>query len=259
MMTKEPLRRPPLYLVTGLVLGLVFGCIISFVLLPAGVSSVGPDSLAEEYKAEYRLMTALAYASSGDLGRAQARIELLGDNDPVRVLSGQAQIALSNSATQREARALASLASDLGTLLASAQSTSEAVNTPNPEQQGAASTPFAAEVEGGSYVLDSRELLCESDQTPPLVKIFIFDAAGQAQAGVRLAMTTDEGSQEFFTGAWPEFGPGYAEYEMSPGATYILSIGDIEAVAGLQPAACETEAGAPAWGAWLLLFNAADS
>lgn len=254
MMTKEPQKRPPLYLITGIVLGTLFGCMISFLIAPVTVNSVGPDSLAEEYKEQYRLLAALAYASSGDLPRAQARLALLNDNDPVRALSSQAQIALADSARQREARALASLAKDLETFQASAQSTSIAMNTPNPDEVGAVVTPILAE-EGGVYRLENRELLCESTQAPPLVKVFVFDADGQAQAGVRLAMTDTEGSQEFFTGARPEFGPGYAEYEMTPGSTYILSIAGIETLTGLQPAACMTEAGEPAWGAWLLLFN----
>lgn len=254
MMTKQPPKRPPLYLLTGLVLGLIFGCILSFAALPLQVASVGPSHLAEEHRDQYRLMIALAYASSGDISRAQARLAQLGDPDPARALSAQAQLALGNSATQREARALASLARDLDAFQASAQSTSIAINTPNPEDVDAAPTPFVAE-EGGVYTLGSRELLCESSEAPPLVKIFIFDENGQAQAGVRMAMNDGHASSEFFTGARPEFGPGYAEYEMTPGSTYILSILGTETLAGLQPAACITEAGDPAWGAWLLLFN----
>lgn len=257
MMTKEPPKRPPLYLLTGLIVGLLFGCILSFVVFPLQVASVGPAHLSEEHQDQYRLMIALAYASSGDISRAQARLAQLGDADPARVLSAQAQIALGNSATQREARALASLARDLDTFQASAQSTSIAINTPNPEDVDAAPTPFVAE-EGGVYTLSSRELLCESSEAAPLVKIFIFDENGQAQAGVRLAMSDGENNDEFFTGARPEFGPGYAEYEMTPGSTYVLSIVGSEALAGLQPAACITEAGDPAWGAWLLLFNRSD-
>ncbi len=258
MMTKETPKRPPLYLITGLVFGLLFGCLLSFIIYPLQVSSVGPSHLADEHQDQYRLMIALAYASSGDINRAQARLAQLGDADPARALGAQAQLALGNSATQREARALASLARDLEAFQASAQSTSVAVNTPNPEDANAATTPFAAQEEGGSYTLSSRELLCESSEAPPLVKLFIFDESGQAQAGVRLAMHDGESSSEFFTGARPDFGPGYAEYEMTPGETYILSITGTETLAGLQPAACITEAGDPAWGAWLLLYNRAD-
>jgi hypothetical protein len=255
MMTKQPENRPPLFLLTGLIFGLIVGFVIAWILLPPRVDTIGPADLEEEYKTEYRLMVALAYASSGDLGRAQARIALVGDNDPVRALASQAQIALTDSSTQREARALASLATDLQGFVVSAQSTSVAVNTPNPQEQGEVATPFLTG-EDATYELQNQQLICESSSTPPLLKIFIFDERGQAQAGVRLSVSYEDSEDEFFTGAWPEFGPGYAEYELTPQVVYNLSILGNQAMGGLKAAACETEEGEPAWGSWLLLFNA---
>jgi cytoskeletal protein RodZ len=255
MMTKPPERRPPFYLLTGLIIGLILG-IVLVILFPAAHVDLSPTNLADEYKAEYRLMVALAYASSGNIGRAQARLAILADGDPVRALASQAQLALADSNSQREARALASLAADIQILIDSAQSTSAAVNTPNPDQQGAVATPFQTTAENAVYHLTSQELLCESADSPPLVKIFVFDDKDNAQAGVRITMTYTGGSDEFFTGAKPEFGPGYADYELTPGPQYTLSIQGTQLMGGLQAAACETEEGEPAWGSWLLLFNA---
>lgn len=255
MMAKEAPQRPPLFLVTGLVLGLIAGFVLAWILWPPKVTTIGPANLNEDYKAEYRLMVALAYASSGDLGRAQARIALAGDNDPARTLASQAQIALAGNSTQREARALASLATDLQTFALSAQSTSGAVNTPNPEDAGAIATPFQTDSDA-TYELSSQELLCESSETPPMLKMFVFDERNQPQAGVKLTMSYEGGEDEFFSGARPEFGPGYAEYEMTPGTVYTLSIQGTQVMGGLKAAACETENGDPAWGSWLLLFNA---
>lgn len=257
MMTKPPERRPPLFLVTGLIIGLFLGLAINIV-FPAKRVNLSPANLADDYKTQYRLMTALAYASSGNIGRAQARLDLLHDPDPIRLLASQAQVALSDTSTQREARALASLAADLQTFVDSAQSTSAAVNTPNPDQQGAVATPFQTTAENAVYHLKSQELLCESSETPPLLKIFVFDAKDQAQAGVRLSIASTDTSEDFFTGARPDFGPGYAEYELTPGEQYTLSIQGTQMVGGLQAAACETDAGEPAWGSWLLQFAAGD-
>ncbi len=255
MMTKPPERRPPLYLLTGLGIGLIAGLVL-IIVFPANRVNLSPANLAEDYKTQYRLMVALAYASSGNIGRAQARLSLLKDSNPVRALASQAQLALADNSTQREARALASLAADLQVLYASAQSTSAAVNTPNPQEQGALATPFQTTAENAVYHLKSQELLCESNETPPLVKIFVFDAKGNAQAGVRISMASEAGSEDFFTGARPEFGPGYAEYELIPNTTYALSIQGTQLVGGLKAAACETDAGDPAWGSWLLQFEA---
>lgn len=256
MMAKSAERRPPLFLVTGLVFGLLAGFIFAWIIWPPRVDTIGPSDLEEQYKAEYRLMVALAYASSGDLGRAQARIALVGDNDPVRTLASQAQIALANTATQREARALASLATDLQTFVISAESTSIAVNTPNPEEEGAVATPFVTEGEGAVYELSNQELLCESSATPPMIKIFIFDERDQAQAGVEITMDYADGEDDFVTGGWPEFGPGYAQFEMTPQVVYSLAIQGTQMMGGLKAAACQTAEGEPAWGSWLLLFNA---
>lgn len=254
-MIREPERKPPLFLFTGLVIGLVLGFIFAWLLLPARVSDVGPASLADPFQEQYRLMAALAYANSGDLGRAQARLALLGDNDPVRALTTQAQVALVNNATQREARALAGLAADLGKYLADLQAMAEAVNTPIPGEDGAA-TPVEAVGEGATYFLDDQELACESAVAPPYVKIFVFDANRNPQAGVHLTLTSAEGEAEFVTGQRPEMSPGYAEYALTPGVAYSLSIQGVQMLTGLQASACETAEGDPAWGSWILLFNA---
>jgi len=255
MMTKGPERRPPFYLLTGFFIGVILGLVV-IILFPASRVDLAPANLADEYKAEYRLMVALAYASSGNIVRAQARLALLNDGDPMRALASQAQLALVNSSSQREARALASLAADIQILFDSAQSTSAAVYTPNPDQQGVMATPFQTTAENAVYRLTNQELLCESADSPPLVKIFVFNNKDNAQAGVRISMTSTDGTDEFFTGAKPEFGPGYADYEMTPGRQYALSIQGAQLMGGLQPAACETEEGDPAWGSWLVLFKA---
>lgn len=254
-MIREPERKPPLFLLTGLVFGLLLGLVLTWLVWPPRVTEVGPANLAGPYRTQYRLMTALAFAASTDLGRAEARLALLGDSDPVRALSSQAQEALASSDTQREARALASLADELGAYLASMQATAEAVNTPNPGEQ-TASTPIEAVGEGAAYFLDDQQLTCESAEAPPYVKIFIFDLKRNPQAGVQLALSSEEAEAKFSTGQRPEMSPGYAEYPLTPGVAYTLSIQGIQMLSGLQAAACQTEEGEPAWGSWLLLFNA---
>ncbi|MEX2143393.1 MAG: hypothetical protein WD740_02265 [Anaerolineales bacterium] len=257
-MIREPQQKPPLFLLTGLVIGLLLGLVVAWLVWPLRVTEVGPASLATPYQEQYRLMVELSYAASSDLGRAQARLALLGDNDPVRALSSQAQVALANNATQREARALAGLAEELGTYIFNLQATAAAVNTPDPNEQPGA-TPIEAVGEGAAYFLDDQELTCESVDAPPYVKIFVFDPNRNPQAGVRLTLNSEEGEAQFTTGQRPEMSPGYAEYPLTPGVAYTLHIQGDQMISGLQASACETEDGEPAWGSWLLLFNAQDS
>jgi hypothetical protein len=257
-MINDPQRRPPLYLVTGLIIGLIAGLILAWVLWPPRVIGVSPASLAEPYKDQYRLMSSLAFAASGDLGRAQARIALLQDGDPVRALTSQAQTALGNNATQREARALAGLASALQEFSANQEATAAAINTPDLTQESEISTPFASSPESASYELQSQELVCDAVDTPPYLKIFVFDANANPQAGVKLNLVSDEDAAELSTGLHPEMSPGYAEFILTPRTVYTLSINGVEMTGGIQAAACQTESGDSAWGSWLLLFNAVD-
>ncbi|MCL5429161.1 MAG: hypothetical protein M1347_05075 [Chloroflexi bacterium] len=255
-MIKEPQQRPPLYLLTGLAVGLLAGLILAWILWPARVIGVSPASLDEPYKEQYRLMASLAFAASGDLGRAQARIALLQDSDPVRALTTQAQVALANSATQREARALAGLASALQGFVTDQAATAQAINTPDLTRQDQVSTPFESGAESASYKLQDQELVCDSVDTPPYLKIFVFDANANPQAGVQLVLKSEEDTADLSTGLHPEMSPGYAEFILTPRVVYSLSINGDEMMGGIQAAACETESGEPAWGSWLLLFNA---
>lgn len=252
-MIKEPEKKPPFYLITGLLMGLFLGLVVSWIIWPPRVDDVGPNSLAPAYKDQYRLMTSLAYASSGDMGRAQARLGVLGDSDAVRALTSQAQNALTNNATQREARALAGLATDLGDFITNQQATAQAVNTPSVDGESIA-TPFTSE-ENAAYFLSDQDLVCESSNGTPTLRIFVFDANRNPQAGVVLTLRSADGDVDFSTGLRPEMSPGYAEIVMVPRTLYSLLIGGEEVMGGLQAAACETESGEAAWGSWVLIFN----
>jgi hypothetical protein len=81
--------------------------------MPAPYENTNPESLQAEYKDEYRVLIASAFASTGDLVRARARLELLGDRDIYQSLFDQAQRASAGDATPDEARALRLLAAAL--------------------------------------------------------------------------------------------------------------------------------------------------
>ena len=75
-----------LYLLTGLIVGLLFGLIYSWAIDPPQVTNTHPDSLVLQAKDQYRTLTALAFVSTGDLVRARARLALLGEQDPYPAL-----------------------------------------------------------------------------------------------------------------------------------------------------------------------------
>jgi len=76
-----------LALLAGLGLGLVYAWVIA----PQRISNVEPSTLRADFKDQYRSAIAAAYAATGNLPRAQSRLDLLGDANSVEALNAQAQ------------------------------------------------------------------------------------------------------------------------------------------------------------------------
>jgi hypothetical protein len=107
-------ERGSWYLITGLVIGVFLGLIYAWVISPIEYVDTTPNSLRTDYQDHYRLTIALAFESTGDLARAQARLDLLGDEDSAIALAEQAQRHRGEGGTAEEAQALANLAAFLG-------------------------------------------------------------------------------------------------------------------------------------------------
>jgi hypothetical protein len=111
-------ERGPWYLLTGLILGAAIGLVYAWLISPHNYADTSPASLQVEFKAQYRAMIALAYMADGNLARAQARLDLLKDEDAIQALNEQAQRSLAGSSTPGvapgEAQALGLLAVALG-------------------------------------------------------------------------------------------------------------------------------------------------
>lgn len=102
------------YLLTGILIGFLAGLAIAWIVQPVEYTDTSPASLQPTYKDRYRVLIAAAYAASGDLVRAKARLELLGDENSLQALTEQAQRTLAEGSSPEEARALSLLASAMG-------------------------------------------------------------------------------------------------------------------------------------------------
>jgi hypothetical protein len=107
------IQRIPWLLVGGLIAGLALGLLIAWVAFPITYVDTTPATLRNDFKDQYRILIASAYASTGDLTRAQSRLSLLGDPDPAQALVSQAQRTLSQNGSSETIRVLASLADAL--------------------------------------------------------------------------------------------------------------------------------------------------
>ncbi len=107
-------QRGPWYLLTGLLLGIAFGLVYAWVLAPVKYVDTVPNMLREDYQAQYRALVAAAYMATGDLPRAQARLDQLDDPEVARTVAIQAQQALAEGRPEAETRSLGLLAMALG-------------------------------------------------------------------------------------------------------------------------------------------------
>jgi hypothetical protein len=262
-------RQPPLYLITGLVIGILVGLFFSYVILPVRYTDTQPSTLNTDQKAVFRGLIARAYLYEADSKRAFSRLALLKEDNLGEELVVQAQRMVADGEDVTTARGLALLASVLTdpevaiTPLAVniSQETAASVDltkSPQPTITSvpATATPFVTytprptpttrATQGAPYQMagDPREI-CDPDNEIPMMKVYVYDKIGEGISGVKIQISTTTGGQgEFFTGFFPEISSGYADYAMISGETYSLRVGEGgELISGLSVPECKTNNG----------------
>ncbi len=244
---------------------------------PVTYEDTDPSALAEVYKSEFRQLAALAYRADGNLLRARDRVALLGDADPNRELAAQAQRMLGEGGSPDDARALAALAASLsGAESSGALPTQEQVSagqsSPTPGSAGAPTsaggtaianagvqtatpprptatprptftprpTATPPRVLDAPFTLTNQVQICDGSLPAGRLAVLVSGRDGQPLAGVPLLVTWGDGqSSTFYTGLAPEISPGYADFQMQPGVTFTLKVGEAsEALSGLSVPSC---------------------
>jgi len=288
-------RRGSWYLLTGAVLGVAVGLFYSWVISPVEYVDAPPYALRADFKNEYRALVAAAYLYSNDLLRAEDRLAQLKDDETAQSLAMQAQRALAEGHPEGEVSALGILAMALGegvTPVASSAASTQTVTIPSPvsavtptpilnqptvspsvPEQGSPtqtstvpapqatntlqpiSTATSTPTKGAAFILQETRLLCNPDQTQPLIQVEIQDAVGQPVPSIELVVTWDGGEDVFFTGLKPELSMGYADFLMTPEVVYSLYLAEGgQSVNDLTAAECLSEDGKRYWGSWMLKF-----
>ena len=291
----KPDRRGSWYLLTGAVLGAALGLFYSWVISPVKYVDAPPYTLRADFKDDYRALVAAAYLYSGDLVRARDRLAQLNDDVPAQTLAMQAQRALAEGRPEEEVRALEMLSMALGggvipdtTSITPTQAatlippTSAFTSTPlllestasptfpiqatltpptilitpastTGDQPSRTGTPTSTP--GAPFVMKETQLVCNINQTEPLIQVEIKDAAGQVVPSVEVMVTWDGGEDHFFTGLKPELGLGYADFVMTPKVVYTVSLADGgQVVDDLTAAECVADEDSRYWGSWFLIF-----
>jgi hypothetical protein len=279
----------------GLVLGLGLGVLYAWVIRPVTYVDTAPVALRGDFKDQFRAMIALAYASNGNLPRAQARLVLLGDGAPAAALMDQSRREAGLGGSAEAALDLANLAQALApgeTLIAasltpapSATATHVAPTTTrvaptitarprsSPSRTAATHIPATATrtprptltphpsatptvTPGQPFALVTHDVVCDQDLQPGLLQVVVKDGDGKAVAGAEIIISWEGGQESFFTGLQPELGDGYADYVMADGVTYSLHLAvDSETASNLSIPACQASDGSSYDGGLSLVFQ----
>ena len=284
------MRRIPWDVLLALLAGLGLGLVYSWMISPLRVVDARPTSLRADFKDAYRSAIAAAYAATGNIIRAQTRLNLLEDANSVEALNGQAQRMLASGDSFQQADQLAALALALKDdsksvptavpetkIVNNIQVTSTATIPPPPpdvlilltetqqpvdvtQPAAIASTPRPTQTAiptlGAPFTLTGQEETCDVNLSDGLLQVLVLNSNRRQMAGVRIIITWDGGEEQFFTGLKPEMGNGYADYIMTPNILYTVQLGVGSDVASeLTPSTCQTSSGETFFGGVKLTFQ----
>ncbi|MBI4762561.1 MAG: hypothetical protein ACOYYF_01395 [Chloroflexota bacterium] len=271
----------------ALLLGLGAGLGYAWVVSPRPLNNASPALLRADFKDQYRSAIAAAYAATGNLPRAQARLSLLGDENPVEALNAQAQRSIARGdfadADRLAALAFAMQAGAPVTPAGVAIETSEPpppvapsptelsfvlTETPEALETAPPATPLLIPTvpprptrtppptPGAPFRLVGQDTVCDPNLPEGLLQIIVFNASRRQMPGVKIIVTWDTGGEEIFTGFKPELGNGYADFLMTAGVSHAvqLALGS-EIATGLIPPTCRTASGETYLGGYKLTFQ----
>lgn len=268
-------NRSNWYLLTGLILGLIMGIVYAWVIAPVKEVDTHPNLLRSDYKDIYRELISRAYQANNNLPRAEARLELLNDEDPSLALAAQAQRYLAESGDNDTAKVLANLSAALQKAAITAETpipvpseaegdspssgTIESSSNSNGPASGSTPTPNEGPVEptpsptnSPPFILQDSSAICDPTLGEPLIQVIATDGEGEGVPGVTLEISLGTDPTEiFYTGLKPELGLGYADYLAEPGLTYQLEIPESGLlIPDIEVPACQTDEGDSYWGSW---------
>jgi len=286
------MKRFPWEVIPVLAIGIGLGLLYAWMIAPVRYINTTPITLRADFKDQYRMLIAASYASTHDLARAKIRLELLGDADPVQVLSAQAQRLLASGQPFDIVQQVAMLADDMqsGVAHIPPTATTESIasveppsSTPAASLSGTVAPPQTAPIAsptieivstiipltitprptytptptaGAPAILLSNDKICNPNLTDGLMQISVIDAHHHQMPGIEIIITWDGGEDHFFTGFKPEIANGYADYIMQANVTYTVRIAESGTpVPNLVAPACTDSSGQKYTGGFHLTFQ----
>jgi len=260
------------YLLTGLIFGLLMGIVYSWVISPISQVDTHPSLLRTDYKDIYRLLISRAYQANNNLPRAEARLNLISDDEPALALAAQAQRFLAEGGDHEMAVILANLSAALQSREAvenpPVQPTETAAATDSPENteengennpdntatstQELVSSQTPPPTESPPFILQDSSPICDPTLGESLIQIVATNGSGDGIPGVAIQISLGTDPIEiFYTGLKPELGLGYADFSAEPGLTYQVSFPDSGLIiSDVEVPTCQNESDESYWGSW---------
>ena len=272
-------NRSNWYILTGLILGLIMGLLYTWVISPVEEVDTHPHLLREDYQDIYRALIARAYQANNNLPRAEARLELIQDDDPALALAAQAQRYLAEGGDVEMAKVLANLSAALQsaaitaatpslpatevsaqvqetespsiTLTATTNGEDSTRETSTPDGEGTPDSDSTPTV-SPPFILQDSSPICDPTLGEPLIQVIATNSQGEGVPGVALEISLGPDLTEvFYTGLKPEVGLGYADFLAEPGLTYTLEVPESGLViTDIEVPTCLTESETSYWGSW---------
>jgi len=288
------MKRIPWDILIALLAGLGLGLVYSWMISPLRIFDSEPFALRADFKDQFRSAIAASYAATGNLPRAQARLSLLKDDNPMESLNAQAQRTIANGQFA-QADQLAALVFALengvnlpitstpagGNIETQVDNASTVTPFPSPEDIPFIFTKTPQQIEtqftepqtisgtvtprptktplptqGAPFILIGQDTICDINLPDGLLQVIVYNSSRRQLAGVKIIITWDAGDEQFFTGLKPELGNGYADYLMTPNTTYTIQLGAGSDIAtNLIAPACQTSSGETFTGGFKLTFQ----
>ena len=253
------MKRFPWEWLIAIIAGFALGLFYAWVISPVRYTDTIPNTLRADFKDQFRIAIAASYASTHDLGRAKARLALLGDSDSSQALTAQSQRMLAAGESIEVVQQVAQLAANLqgGVMqiqpsVTAATTTSQIIVSPTVAVIGAATDASTVPVEspttqstpaiiftptprpthtpiptpGAPYVLVAQDNICNPNLTDGLMQITVVDKHNRQIPGVEIIITWSSGEEHIFTGLKPDIANGYADYIMQAGVSYTVRVGE---------------------------------
>jgi hypothetical protein len=259
-------------LILGIALGITSGLIYTWEIDPVIERNTAPWQLGEQAREDYVVAVALSYAYNHDLPLAFNRLRALrpdqnvwvmvadvacnrykqgrtATNSDIRVMRALEQLYLPQGVTScapsYPTPAPIVVATAIPTQIPTPTLTPPFTKTPTPPiptQEPGIPGVITPTAPAGGYILARLSSFCDPTSNG-VIEVRVYDRLGEGVPGVPVQVIwSGNQTDTFFTGLKPERGLEYADFEMTPGRSYSVSVPGLRDTPPVVEAApCEAE------------------